>query len=101
MYDLESMMRTPIAEEAFHNTELYNAVIEHRRKFIGLRGFDYNTLRPDTLNILPPTHEIEQLWREDYRRMRDTMIYGESVEFDELLISMKSIIGNITKNNNQ
>ena len=101
MYDLERMMRTPIAKEALQDTELYNAVIEHRRKFIGLRGFDYSTLRPDTLNILPPTPEIEQLWREDYQRMRDTMIYGESVKFDELLISMKSIIGNITKNNNQ
>lgn len=97
MYDLERMMRTPIAKEALQDTELYNAVIEHRRKFIGLRGFDYSTLQPDKLNILPPTPEIEQLWKEDYRRMRDTMIYGESVEFDELL----SIIGNITKNNNQ
>jgi len=85
MYDLERMMRTPIAKEALQNTELYNAVIEHRRKFIGLRGFDYSTLRPDTLNILPPTPEIEQLWREDYRHMQDTMIYGESVDFDELI----------------
>lgn len=85
MYDLERMMRTPIAKEALQNTELYNAVIEHRRKFIGLRGFDYSTLQPDTLNILPPTPEIEQLWREDYRRMRDTMIYGESVDFDKLI----------------
>ena len=85
MYDLERMMRTPIAKEALQDTELYNAVIEHRRKFIGLRGFDYSTLQPDTLNILPPTPEIEQLWREDYRRMQDTMIYGESVDFDELI----------------
>lgn len=84
MYDLERMMRTHIAKEALQNTELYNAVIEHRRKFIGLRGFDYNTLQPDTLNILPPTLEIEQLLREDYRRMQDTMIYGESIDFDSL-----------------
>lgn len=85
MYDLERMIRTPIAKEALQDTELYNAVIEHRRKFIGLRGFDYSTLQPDKLNILPPTPEIEQLWREDYRRMQDTMIYGESVDFDELI----------------
>lgn len=98
MYDLERMMRTPIAEEALHNTELYNAVIEHRRKFIGLRGFDYNTLQPDTLNILPPTHEIEQLWKEDYRRMQDTMIYGESVGFDELITSMRKLMSIRNKN---
>ena len=92
MYDLERMMRTSIAKEALQDTELYNAVIEHRRKFIGLRGFDYSTLQPDTLNILPPTPEIEQLWREDYRRMRDTMIYGESVEFDELIKMMRVLM---------
>ncbi len=98
MYDLERMMRTPIAKEALQDTELYNAVIEHRRKFIGLRGFDYSTLQPDKLNILPPTPEIEQLWREDYRRMRDTMIYGESVEFDELIKMMRVLMGICNEN---
>lgn len=91
MYDLERMMRTPIAEEALKDTDLYNAVIEHRRKFIGLRGFDYNTLQQETLSILPPTQEIEQLWREDYRRMQDTMIYGESVGFDDILKTISTI----------
>ena len=91
MYDLERMMRTPIAEEALKDTDLYNAVIEHRRKFIGLRGFDYNTLQQETLSILPPTQEIEQLWREDYRHMQDTMIYGESVGFDDILKTISTI----------
>ena len=96
--DLERMMKTPIAKEALQDTELYNAVIEHRRKFIGLRGFDYNTLQPDNLNILPPTPEIEQLWKEEYRRMRDTMIYGESVEFDELIKMMRVLMGICNEN---
>ena len=71
---------------------------EHRRKIIGLRGFDYSTLQPDKFNILPPTPEIEQLWREDYRRMRDTMIYGESVEFDELIKMMRLLMGICNEN---
>ena len=99
MYDLERMMRTPIAEEALKDTALYNAVIEHRRKFIGLRGFDYNTLQPATLNILPPTPEIEQLWREDYRRMQDTMIYGESVGFDELKYRLNALCQSLKNKN--
>ena len=61
-------------------------------------GFDYNTLQPDKLNILPPTPEIEQLWKEDYRRMRDTMIYGESVEFDELIKMMRVLMGICNEN---
>lgn len=92
MYDIERMMRTPIAEEALSDKSLYHAVLEHRRKFIGLRGFNYDTLYPATLNILPPNKEIEQLWREDYRRMQDTMIYGDSVSFDELLDNLRELI---------
>lgn len=99
MYDLERMMRTPIAKEALLNTELYNALIEHRRKFIGLRGFDYNTLQPGTLNILPPTPEIEQLWRDDYRRMQDTMIYGESIGFDELKYRLNTLCQSLKNKN--
>ena len=99
MYDLERMMRTPIAKEALLNTELYNVLIEHRRKFIGLRGFDYNTLQPGTLNILPPTPEIEQLWRDDYRRMQDTMIYGESIGFDELKYRLNTLCQSLKNKN--
>ncbi|MDE5611432.1 MAG: nucleotidyl transferase AbiEii/AbiGii toxin family protein [Odoribacter sp.] len=63
----------------------------HRRKFIGLSGFNYDTLYPATLNLLPPNKEIERQWREDYKHMQDTMIYGESVSFDVLLDSLKAL----------
>ena len=39
---------------------LNRQVVEHRRTFIGLRGFDYDTLYPATLNIIPPASVIEQ-----------------------------------------
>ena len=84
MYDIGQMLKTPIAERAVNNAELYRQVLEHRRVFIGLRGFDYDTLYPATLHIVPPAAVIER-WRADYESMRLHMIYGESVSFDELV----------------
>ena len=84
MYDIGQMLKTPIAERAINDKELYQQVVEHRRTFIGLRGFDYDTLYPATLNIIPPSEIIEQ-WQEDYENMRMYMIYGESASFEDLI----------------
>ena len=83
-------MSTPIAEEALKDRALYLSVIEHRRVFIGLRGFDYSTLLPQTLNIVPPA-DIQELWQQDYRAMQESMIYGDSPSFDQLIKKMKML----------
>ena len=90
MYDIGQMMKTPIAERAINDEGLYRQVVEHRRTFIGLRGFDYDTLYPATLNIVPPTSIIEQ-WRIDYENMRMHMIYGESMSFEELINKLRDL----------
>lgn len=84
IYDLEKLMDTQIAREALNDTELYKSVIEHRRKFIGLKGFDYSTLHPQSISFVPPT-DILSYWEEDYKNMQLTMIYGESLSFDKLI----------------
>lgn len=84
IYDISRIMDTPIAERALKDKQLYDSVVEHRRIFIGLKGFDYSTLRPQTLRIVPPADMIE-LWRKDYEAMQETMIYGESLMFDKLI----------------
>ncbi len=91
LYDIGQMLKTPIAERAINDADLYRQVVEHRRTFIGLRGLDYDTLCPETLNIVPPASVIEQ-WKLDYENMRLHMIYGESEPFDML-------VGNLTKLN--
>lgn len=90
MYDIGQILKTPIAERAFANRELYEQIIAHRRAFIGLRGFNYDTLQPSTLNIIPPTEVIDQ-WRADYENMRQHMIYGPSSSFDELINDLKML----------
>ena len=89
MYDIGQILKTSIAERAINDQELYRQVVEHRRTFIGLRGFDYDTLYPSTLNVIPPVDIIDE-WRTDYENMRLHMIYGESVTFDELVGQLKN-----------
>lgn len=90
MYDLYRMMQTDIAGRALGDSALYHAVLDHRRKFIGLRGFDYDTLQPATLSLEIPTEVVPQ-WKADYERMCRTMIYGEKPSWDELMVAMKEL----------
>jgi len=90
LYDLERIMDTPIAEKALTDKDLYNFVVEHRRIFIGLNGFDYNTLSPKTITITPPENIID-LWKIDYEAMRNTMIYGDSLPFNKLIDKIKQL----------
>jgi len=90
LYDLAKMYDTGIAEKALADKELYNSIVEHRRVFVGLKGFDYDTLFPSTINIIPPETVIVQ-WQQDYETMRETMIYGDSLPFNKLIDKIKQL----------
>lgn len=99
MYDIGQMLKTSIVDSAIHNEQLYHQIIEHRRTFIGLRDFDYNSLYPNTINIIPPVSIIKQ-WETDYENMRLHMIYGESVSFEELIDNLRHFNEYLKKINN-
>lgn len=84
LYDVVRIMGTSIAEEALADNVLYNSVIEHRRRFIGLKGFDYNTLNKSTLNIIPQG-EVRKQWEADYNHTLRNMIIGDAPTFDEVI----------------
>ncbi|MDR0830872.1 MAG: nucleotidyl transferase AbiEii/AbiGii toxin family protein [Prevotellaceae bacterium] len=90
LYDLGKIMETPIADEALANKNLYHSIVEHRRIFVGLGGFDYTTLAPQTVNIIPPESVIIQ-WQQDYEIMQRTMIYGDSLPFNKLIAKIKNL----------
>lgn len=96
LYDIYKMLNTDIAKDALTDNNLYNIVIEHRKTFIGLKGFDYSTLKKSTLNIIPPT-SVYAAWKKDYETMQQEMIYGESVSFDVMIKALKAL--NKTINN--
>lgn len=90
LYDLERMMDTEIAHGAISDTALYRDVVEHRRHFIGLNGFNYDSLYPESLNFLPP-ESVRSEWEKDYGVMRETIIYGSSLEFSLLIERIASL----------
>jgi len=90
LYDIARIMDFPIAEEALNDKELYTSVVEHRRLFIGLKDFDYETLAPENINIIPPESVISQ-WQQDYEIMQQTMIYGFSLPFNKLIDKIRQL----------
>ena len=90
LYDIEMIMKTPVADRALADKELFATIVEHRRKFIGLKGFDYSTLCADKICIIPP-ESVAGKWREDYVTMCKTMMYGDYPEFDELMASVREL----------
>ena len=69
IYDLAKMIDTPIADNALKNKDLFQSIVAHRRMFITIKNFDYDTLNPTTINIIPPESVID-LWKEDYEKMQ-------------------------------
>lgn len=90
LYDIVQIMQTPVASKALNDTKLYESIIEHRQTFVGLKGFDYSLLRPQVICIVPPD-EIMDSWKSDYETMQETMIYGDSFSFDEMIEKIKEL----------
>ena len=83
IYDLAKMIDTPIAENALKNKDLFQLIVAHRRMFTAMKGFDYDTLSPKTIKIIPPNSIISK-WEDDYNKMK-TMIYGRTILFNEII----------------
>ena len=83
LYDLARMIDTPIVENALKNKDLFQSIIAHRRMFIAMKEFDYDTLSPATLNIISLENVIAK-WEDDYNNMQ-TMIYGKSLSFNDII----------------
>jgi hypothetical protein len=92
LYDLVKMMDTAAEELAREDHEFYKVLLEHRRGYVGLKGVDYNTLKPTTLSFVPPENLMD-LFREDYIRMQSGMIYGESPNFEALIDQLRILNG--------
>ena len=89
IYDLARMIETPIAENALKNKDLFQSIVAHRRMFIAMKDFDYDTLSSKTINIIPPESVIAK-WEGDYNKMQ-TMIYGEYIPFNRLIDKIKEL----------
>ncbi|GHU64344.1 nucleotidyltransferase [Bacteroidia bacterium] len=95
LYDIVRMLDTPIAEKALNDTELYKHIIAHRRMFQAMKDFDYDTLFPDKIKIVPPDSVIAK-WEDDYRKMQ-AMMYGESPSFGVIIEKIQQLNERLNK----
>ena len=84
LYDIEKLSRTPYFQKALSDEKLYQTIVAHRKRFSRLSGVDYTKHTPEHIRIVPPENVLS-LWEEDYERMKNSMIYGEKISFNELM----------------
>jgi hypothetical protein len=94
LYDLGILMNTSFGRDAIADHELYDHLIKHRQWYSRISWVDYESLGPETLSFVPPPVVFE-MYREDYRAMQETMIYGEALSFDDLISQLKILQGRV------
>lgn len=95
LYDLAKMFDTEFADNALKNNDLFQSIIAHRRMFISLKDFDYETLSPKTIKITPPDNAMSK-WEDDYNSMQ-TMIYGYPLSFAEIMNKIRGLNDKINR----
>jgi predicted nucleotidyltransferase component of viral defense system len=90
LYDIEKLNQTEYAEIALQDTELYNTIVKHRSKFTAISGIDYTKHNPANIKFIPPD-SILKMWDADYEEMKSSMIYGQFLEFDKLIIKLTEL----------
>lgn len=84
LYDIEKLSQTEYAEIALHDRELYNTIVKHRSKFTTISGIDYAKHNRENIRFVPPDAVIKK-WKADYEEMKVSMIYGQPLNFDQLI----------------
>src|SRR6218665_508378 len=99
LYDIRKMMNHETSKSALADETLYKSIIKHREKYSRLGWVDYNTLERETISFLP-SPEVLELYKADYKSMREEMIYGNSPEFEEIIDKLNQLTYRIrpTKN---
>jgi hypothetical protein len=86
-YDLWCLIRAGIAEEALADAGLFDRVATHRSIFFRRNREAQETLRRGSLR-LSPTRAQYPVWQRDYDAMRETMFFGDSPQFLEILMEI-------------
>jgi hypothetical protein len=94
LYDIYIISSTPFALKALSNQELYTEIVHHRQKYTRLGGVNYELHNPKTVNPVPAP-EVSEMWRQDYLKMQEQMIYVDSPTYDEMIEAIKKYTAKI------
>lgn len=89
-YDLEKLSHTDYMNMALSDSNLYYDIVEHRKKFYHVGYVNYDKELPETITIVP-REELVSKYEEDYNDMRSSFIYGEALEFSDLLKFLETL----------
>jgi len=90
LYDISRLMETEYLEKVISDKELYNTIIEHRSKLTKVSWVDYDKHSYSTLNFIPPKEIIDD-YEKDYEAMKESMFYGETDSFENLIKKLKKL----------
>ena len=82
-YDLWCLIRGGVAADAVADGDLFDRVADHRRTYFR-HGRGQDTLRRGSLRLMPMRAHMAT-WQRDYDAMRESMFFGETPEFIEIL----------------
>lgn len=83
-YDLWCLITRGVAERAGRDRGLFDRVAAHRAVFFRRSRDAQASFRPGSLRLVP-AEDRRALWQRDYDAMRDSMFFGETPEFAEIL----------------
>lgn len=83
-------MQTPYADIALNDSTLYHDIVEHRRKFYHVGYVDYDKELPSNIQIVP-SEQLMATYESDYNEMKVSFIYGQALEFKELIKKLEEI----------
>ena len=89
-YDLEKLEKTLYGERAFNDPLLYHEIVRHRRKFYHVGYVDYDKELPSSIQIVP-SETLMPVYEDDYNSMKKSFIYGDSLNFSELIGRLQAI----------
>ncbi len=87
LYDLERLMAHQEILSAVRDRELWENIRHHREVFTSIRGVDYTPDARQRIVLIPPK-EFESEWRKDYDSMQKSMIYGDRMPYDDLILKI-------------
>jgi len=93
-YDLYLLYNSYIKKEAFSDFELLKKVADFKQKFYRSNRSRCNEANKNGLKLLPPKNSVNDLI-DDYKSMQ-SMIYGEKIEFDEILDGLEKMLKEIS-----
>ena len=70
--------------EALADPGLFTRIVAHRTVYFRKKKEITESLRPGSLRLLPAEKD-RAAWADDYAAMRETMFFGNTPEFDEIM----------------